>query len=964
MTRNNFFIHALRCSCIVMLLLWGQVAQAGEAPWYNGRWAHEESDLAPDPSILFGQLENGFRYAVIPHDFPRGRVSMMLNVQAGSLMEEDDELGYAHFVEHMAFNGSKNFKSGELIPFFQQHGMSFGGDTNAHTSFTETVYKLNLADNTAESIGMGAKVLRDFADGILFSENEVKSELGIILSEMRSRENESTRASRKKREIIFAGTRFVNEIIGTDETLKAVSGSKLRAFYDRWYRPERMMLVVVGDVDVAEMATVAKNYFSDIVARDKNIPVVPAWGEARAFGLRAVYQEREHDAVTVSLQTLHKRHFVPDSKARLYASLTDSLAEFCMQQRLDRLREEQPDVWVQGIFQNWRQDPMFPLTVMTAVTTQKDWEKSLVALSDELRSALQFGFTETEMQLALKQFEISLQGAAQARKRMPNDTLSLAFISATNEGKVFTSEEYDLALFSDFAKHVTVDDINKAFGQSFQPDNMTVYVTGPEKFLTDNIILQAYTKAQERPVAEKYFAGVGEFPYLPLPGPLDKLPPLSEEKLTHTNEEGGPRLFSTILPNGVEIRLLHYPVEKGRVQAKLFFGHGNRIYEDNYFPTLEMLNATLGVTGVGKLDSQESLLLFGYRDMVVQEFLASNTSVIGGSGRSEDLELLLQAVWTQYKDPVISPKDRMLVVRNIELQQRIKEETVDGVSQSRGRGFFYGDALRFTDVSAHMANAVSLGDMQKVLNDTRQTPPVKILIGGDFDVEKSLQIVARLFGSDSFPQERHMLPFKASPPEFPREAETELAVSQDPVAKSILRLAIRNDIAETDRRALAERNLVAALLSDHLREELRERLGIIYGASVWYNLLSDTLNEPGYGLFTIALVTGHTHIDQVKEVVHNAMQSFSEKPVSPETLDRIRKPMITRWKTDRNTLDKWCRLQQGEMLKGYPYGQWDNEYETLLDSITPEELMATAKELFKKGIDGSLHIYSTGVEHK
>ncbi len=147
-----------RFFCLILCLFLagcGRPAAVAEVPWYNGHWAHEYSDLAPDSRVHFGRLDNGMRYAVIPHAKPEGRASLYLDVQAGSLMEEDQELGFAHFVEHMAFNGTRRFPPQSLIPFFQQNGMSFGGDSNAHTTLDETVYKLNLASTDANAVSTG-----------------------------------------------------------------------------------------------------------------------------------------------------------------------------------------------------------------------------------------------------------------------------------------------------------------------------------------------------------------------------------------------------------------------------------------------------------------------------------------------------------------------------------------------------------------------------------------------------------------------------------------------------------------------------------------------------------------------------------------------------------------------------------------------------------------------------------------
>lgn len=188
----------------------------GNVDWLDGRFAHERSGLAPDPSISFGRLDNGFRYAVIPNAKPEGRISLQLVVQAGAFMETEKQRGYAHFVEHMAFNGSRSFPPGTLIPFFQKHGMSPGGDANAHTDVAETVYKLDLTTIDTGDIRQALGVLRDFADGITFNQKEVEQERAVILAEKTEDESESLRDRRRYRAAVFPDSRFTNIPIGGD----------------------------------------------------------------------------------------------------------------------------------------------------------------------------------------------------------------------------------------------------------------------------------------------------------------------------------------------------------------------------------------------------------------------------------------------------------------------------------------------------------------------------------------------------------------------------------------------------------------------------------------------------------------------------------------------------------------------------------------------------------------------------
>ena len=217
-------------------------------------WPHETSKLKPDPNVVWGKLENGFRYALLPHDHSPGRISMRLVVEVGSLDESENERGLAHFVEHMGFEGTTHFEQGQLFSFFQKLGMSFGGDVTAFTSYDHTIYHLELPKNQKSLIEQSLLLYRDFADGIVFDPARVEKEREIILREKQARDTPSARIQMEGMNQLFAGTIVPERSpIGTEEIIRSVTRDELLEFYRRWYRPDLMTLYVVGDMDSREM---------------------------------------------------------------------------------------------------------------------------------------------------------------------------------------------------------------------------------------------------------------------------------------------------------------------------------------------------------------------------------------------------------------------------------------------------------------------------------------------------------------------------------------------------------------------------------------------------------------------------------------------------------------------------------------------------------------------------------------
>ncbi|NNE91725.1 MAG: insulinase family protein, partial [Verrucomicrobiales bacterium] len=275
--------------------------------------AHEGSDIQPDSGVTWDVLENGMRIAIMPNPEPPNRVSMRLYVDAGSLMEEENQQGLAHFLEHMAFNGTTNFPAGEMVEYFQRLGMGFGNHTNAHTSFNETVYKLELPNTEDKVLDEAFKLMRDYADGMKLLQEEIEAERGIILSEKRNRDSVGWRTFLEQIKFALPEHKVSKRLpIGTEEVIKNAGRDRFVEFYDKWYTPNRMALIVVGDIEVEKIQDLIEKYFADLEAREKAPD--PELGEVSNRDFAAHYHyEEEAGETSVSIETLKTRKNPPDN---------------------------------------------------------------------------------------------------------------------------------------------------------------------------------------------------------------------------------------------------------------------------------------------------------------------------------------------------------------------------------------------------------------------------------------------------------------------------------------------------------------------------------------------------------------------------------------------------------------------------------------------------------------------------
>ena len=286
-------------------------------------WPWQDSDLQVDPSLTTGTLDNGLRYIVKENGEPRGRVAVHLLIGAGSLHEDEDQRGLAHYLEHMMFKGSRNYPPGTLVNYFQSIGMDFGNDANAHTAFDRTVYNIFLPSGKEEELRRGLLVLADYARHATLGEQQVNEERGVILAEKRARDSASYRTQVAAMEFAFRGTRLAERmVIGSEEVLRRADGKALRAFYDRWYRPENMTLVVVGDVDRHQAVRVIGDQFGPLTASGP-APVCAPFGSLQHRGIEIFHHyEPELGKTNVSIETFWPRQPQRDSTDFAAAELT------------------------------------------------------------------------------------------------------------------------------------------------------------------------------------------------------------------------------------------------------------------------------------------------------------------------------------------------------------------------------------------------------------------------------------------------------------------------------------------------------------------------------------------------------------------------------------------------------------------------------------------------------------------
>ena len=423
----RFFLGAVVGSCLCFATLRG-------SPWQL-----VESDLPPHPELKQGTLPNGLRYAILPNAEAKDRISLRLVVGVGSLHENDDELGLAHFVEHMVFRGTRTHPAGSLTAALQRLGVGVGPDSAAFTFYDHTAYHLELPDASDRTLREGLRALREFAEEVTFDERLIERERGVILSEMATRDTPTARSGAANQAFLWPGSRHARRpIAGVPVTIRAFNRAQFVSFYDAWYRPERMAIVVVGNVDPARMTPIVEELLGKFVARGAPRPepadITPLAASAPDV---ALFSDPGLVGVLLTLQRPFATPLQPDTHTRRVALLHQALAFAMFHQRLQKITHDPgasflgPMAGVSSPMRGWQ------LAELTVSGSIKGWTLVSAEVEREHRRAFQFGFTASELADAKAGFVASYEQSVRTCVTWPSNWVADRLAACLVSGTVF-----------------------------------------------------------------------------------------------------------------------------------------------------------------------------------------------------------------------------------------------------------------------------------------------------------------------------------------------------------------------------------------------------------------------------------------------------------------------------------------------------------------------------------------------
>jgi zinc protease len=601
--------------------------------------------LPMDAKVKIGKLSNGITYYIRQNSEPKNRAQLRLAVKAGSVLETDEQQGLAHFMEHMNFNGTKNFPKNELVSYLQKTGLKFGADLNAYTSFDETVYQLPVPTDTLSLFEKYFLVLSDWANKATLDPVEIDKERGVVLEEARLRKGASNRMLEKTLPAMLKNSMYAKRIpIGKDDILQNFKYETLKTFYETWYKPDLQAVVVVGDFDVNVVEGFIKKYFSTIPKPNK--PTVRPIAEIPLAGGTdmAIVTDKEQPYPLVQImykQPERKEITGIDRKMQIAISLFNSM----LGQRIQELQQKADPPFQFGASNYGGFIGNIDAFNVFTVAKGDKVELAMKTILDVNAQVQKFGFTSTEFDRAKKQYMTRLEKSFAEKDKTDSESFVEELVGCFLNDVVMTDIEFDLNFAKQHIESIKIDEINALASKFITPENRVVIIQAPET-IKDKLPTEAQVKEWLDNAGKNVTAYKDETVTAPL---LSSLPTGSKIVSEKKNEEIG--VTELTFANGVKAVLKPTDFKNDDIQIRGSSYGGSNLYGDADADNSSFASTVAGVSGVADFNAvQLRKYMTGKIANVSASVLGTSESIFGSSS-VKDFETALQLIYARFTKP-------------------------------------------------------------------------------------------------------------------------------------------------------------------------------------------------------------------------------------------------------------------------------------------------------------------------
>jgi len=893
------------------------------------------SDKLPvNPRLRVGKLSNGLTYYVQKNVKPEKKVELRLVVNVGSIMEDDDQQGLAHFTEHMCFNGTKNFKKNDLVSFLQSIGVEFGADLNAYTSFDETVYILPIPTDKKENLEKGFQILEDWASTVTFENDEIDKERGVVLEESRLGKGAEDRMDRVVFPKLFEGSKYAERLpIGKDDILKNFKYEAIKRFYRDWYRPDLMAVVVVGDIDPSEAEQLIIKHFEKLKNPSSERPRTIATIPERKTSEGLVVTDKEATNHLLAMYYAFKQAKIETTLGDYRDYLVRVISTSMLSQRMQELTQKAEPPFIFGGSTIGPLVRGYEAYQSYAYPGKAGVGPAINALVQENERARKFGFTAAELDRIKKMFMKNIERSYNERDKTESADLAGEYIRNFLEKEPIPGIENEFKYYNTFLPDISLDEVNQFVQHAIPatPDSKLVILTGPDhadfEIPTNDALLSMTESAAKKDLGayEEATVATSIMEKSPAPGAI-----------TSQTEDKAIGVTQLSMANGVKVILKPTDFKNDQIVMTASRFGGQYLYDPKDRFNAEYASTLVSQMGVGEFSPLDLRKILAGKSASASPRLGSISETFSGQSSAADLETMLQLTYLYFTKP---RKDDDLFKSFISKQQALYQ------NMAANPQFTYQDSIISILYKNHpWAPKLPKPENFDMISEQRSLEIYKERFGnangftfvfvGKFDLDSIKPLLATYLGSLPATKEKStfkdvgLRPIKGS-------LKKEIRKGSEP--KSFIRMFWNGEAPYSSAEQLKLQALTE-VLNIKIMETLREDLSGIYGGGMYGSL--DKYPYPHFSV-GVSLPCGPENVDKLITAALGEIDKIKSAGPKPEDLDKVKETWKQQYEVNLKDNSFWAR----ELLQSVEMGTSADDvlsYEKRIAALTPKDVKDAA----------------------
>jgi zinc protease len=893
------------------------------------------SALPFDPAVTVGTLSNGMRYYIRENHKPEKRAELRLVVNAGSVLEDNDQRGLAHMLEHMAFRGTKRFPGNQVSSYLESVGMRYGPDINAFTSFDETVYMLTIPTDTAAIVDKGFQILSEWAHSLALEPSQIEKERPVVIEEWRLGQGAENRMQNKWFPVLFSGSKYGERIpIGDKKTLETYTPATLKRFYDDWYRPDLMAVVAVGDFDKTRVEALIRRYLgaipratdprprplSPVPSHDSTLVSINSDKEATRSVIRLLYKEPKRSNTTV---TSYRQHLV------------EGLFGGMFNDRFSEIIQKPNPPFINAFAAQGDLVRAAESFSLTAIVADNGIPRGLNALLTEGERVRRFGFLQSELDRTKKDFLRGIEQAYAEREKTNSNVYAESYVSSYLQSEPSTSIAYDLAAMKQFLPTITLAEVNKLAGQWMTDKNRVLATTSPDKPGTVNPTRGEFLLAFDAVKGADISAFTEVAPSQQL---VEKDP--AGGKVVSEREIKEIGVTEWKLSNGVRVLLKPTDFNADQINFTAYSPGGASLLPDAGYVAASGADLIPMTSGVGKFTVIDLQKYLAGKQVSVSPSIDDLSEGISGSASQRDVDTMLQLVYLYFTQPRLDTSLVNTFIGRFKGVLANRSASPDAAFSDTLQVTMAQHSVREQPVSAAQLDRIDPFKSYAFYKERfADASGFTFVFVGNFKTDSIKPLVAKWLGSlPSTGRKETWRDTGVRPPTG--VVQRVVRKGTEPKARTALVFTGPFEYTRQNRYYLSA---LAELLNIKLREALRENLGGTYGVSVGPSATRDP--QPSYR-FSIGFGSAPERLEALTAAALAQIDSVKRFGTTPEYLNKVKEAALRSRETALKQNSYWIAQistfdQNGWRLEEIPNG------EKLISALTVDDLQRAAQKYLR-----------------